>query len=74
MSSKVDFRVARGTRTKDGAKVDALIWETTIHSSGGDLPKIRQRKCIPSWLEDAHNLAEDWFFKIIKGDLERRFE
>lgn len=70
----INFRVARGTRTKDGVQVDALIWEIIIQSSGGDLLEIQRRENIPDWLEDAHDLAEDWFFKVIEGDLERRFE
>ncbi len=70
----INFRVARGTRTKDGVQADALIWETIIQSSRDDLPDIERRGYIPDWLEDAHNLAEDWFFKIIEGDLERRFD
>jgi uncharacterized protein (TIGR04255 family) len=70
----INFRVARGTRTKDGVQANALIWETIIQSSKVDLPKIQQREFVPTWLEDAHNLAEDWFFKTIEGELERRFD
>ncbi len=49
----------------------ALIWETTVASSGDDLP--RMPKAFAGWIDEAHELTDDWFFKMIEGDLERRF-
>ena len=64
----VGLRFARGTR----GGTDALIWETIVHSTGEDAPGTE--KGIITWAESAHNLAGDWFFKIINGELSRRFE
>jgi uncharacterized protein (TIGR04255 family) len=25
------------------------------------------------WLDEAHDLTDEWFFKMIEGELERRF-
>lgn len=51
---------------------EALIWETMVHSMDDDTPKIKEG--ITTWVKEAHNLTDDWFFKIIEGELERRFE
>jgi len=64
----VHLGFARG-RKKDS---DALIWETMVQSIGDDAPKTRDG--IISWVRDSHSLADDWFFKIIEGELEKRFE
>ena len=29
---------------------------------------------IIEWIKKAHNLTDDWFFKLIKGDLEEKFK
>jgi uncharacterized protein (TIGR04255 family) len=29
---------------------------------------------IVDWAEAAHTITSDWFFKIIEGELQRRFE
>lgn len=57
------------TNTRDGNPV--LLWETNIESIGDDLPKSQDEYVI--WLDRAHCLTDDWFFKVIDGDLERRF-
>jgi uncharacterized protein (TIGR04255 family) len=62
------LRFTRGQ--KKGA--DVLMWETIVQSVGDDVPKAKDK--IPPWLELAHDLTSDWFFKIIEGDLLRRFE
>jgi len=49
----------------------SLIWETLIQSSGSDLPKFPDE--FAKWLNDAHDITDDWFFKLIEGELERRF-
>jgi len=51
---------------------DALIWETQVQSSADDAPKNREQ--ITRWLDEAHTLTDDWFFKMIEGELLRRFE
>lgn len=50
----------------------AILWGTTVQSSGSDLPDMPDG--FPEWVEQAHDIADDWFFKLIEGDLERRFE
>lgn len=53
--------------------IDALIWETMVRSVGNAV--IPQTKdLITKWANEAHDLTDDWFFKIIDGDLLRRFE
>jgi len=49
----------------------ALIWETLVQTSPDQAP-IAQG-AFSEWLVRAHDLTDDWFFKLIEGDLERRF-
>ena len=59
---------------RKGKKVDAdaLIWETMVDSTGEDAAKTRGE--ISEWVTKAHTLADDWFFKLIDGDLLERFK
>jgi uncharacterized protein (TIGR04255 family) len=61
------IRLASGMKDKESA----LIWETRIKSEDSQVPDLRE--CFPIWLDGAHKLTDDWFFKLIEGDLERRF-
>ena len=49
----------------------AIVWETTVESAGGDLPNMPSG--FEKWIDEAHAITDDWFFKMIQGDLERRF-
>jgi len=49
----------------------ALMMETAVRSDSPDLPKMPEE--FERWVEDAHGLTDDWFFKFIEGELERRF-
>jgi uncharacterized protein (TIGR04255 family) len=51
---------------------DVLIWETGVQSVSDDVP--RNQDEIANWIKEAHNLTDDWFFKLIEGELLRRFE
>lgn len=51
---------------------DALVWETMVQSASEDAPKVPDE--IADWATKAHNLTDDWFFKLIEGELQRRFE
>lgn len=62
------LRFVRGKR-KD---TDALIWETQVQSIGDDAPQVKNE--ITTWVKEAHELTDDWFFKMIEGELQRRFE
>lgn len=53
-------------------ETDALIWETAVQSIMEDVPKDQVE--IARWLQEAHELTDDWFFKLIEGELLRRFE
>jgi uncharacterized protein (TIGR04255 family) len=50
----------------------AILWETTVLSVGDDVPAMPDG--FPGWLDSAHNITSDWFFKLIEGELERRFD
>jgi uncharacterized protein (TIGR04255 family) len=63
----ITIRFATGQKTSR----PALIWETTVEAAGDDVPDMPQQ--FHSWLDAAHDLILDWFFKIIEGELERRF-
>ncbi|GBE03650.1 hypothetical protein BMS3Abin09_00568 [bacterium BMS3Abin09] len=52
--------------------IDGLIWETMVQSTGDSASQMKEK--IQNWLTEAHDLSDDWFFKLIEGDLERRFE
>jgi uncharacterized protein (TIGR04255 family) len=64
----VQVKFAKGTVKEQ----ESLIWETVVSSTGRDLPELPGR--FAEWLGAAHSIAEDWFFKLIEGELLRRFE
>jgi uncharacterized protein (TIGR04255 family) len=49
----------------------ALLWETIVESTGKEIPTLPTS--YGNWLTEAHALTEDWFFKLIDGDMERTF-
>lgn len=51
---------------------EGLVWETLIQTPEGK--SLDSYDSIIEWIDKAHSLTDDWFFKIIEGDLERRFE
>lgn len=63
----INIRFATGQKSN----APAVIWETTVESAGKDLPAMP--KDFESWLDAAHDITDDWFFKMIEGELERRF-
>lgn len=65
--SLVALKFATGHR----AGAPALIWETVVTSRGEEVPG--NPSDFGSWLNEAHDLAEDWFLKLIDGELLRRF-
>jgi len=62
------LRFAKGKKNE----IPALIWETMVEITGKDAQKIQSQ--IEQWLNEAHDLTDDWFFKLIEGDLLRRFK
>lgn len=63
----INIRFATGQKQN----VTNIIWETTVESFGDDLPEMPQD--FEGWIVSAHDLTDDWFFKMIEGELERRF-
>lgn len=49
----------------------ALLWETLIESKSDGIPTMPV--AFASWINEAHAITDDWFFKLIEGELERRF-
>ena len=65
--SIVTLRFAIGSHRKK----PALIWETLVQAANAHVPKIPDG--FSAWLDAAHNLTDDWFFKLIDGELRERF-
>lgn len=63
----IELRLATGLRSDK----PSLIWETILHSAGADIPDMSTE--FQKWLTDAHRLVNDWFFKMIDGELRERF-
>lgn len=57
----VRLRFARG-KSNDS---EVLMWEIMVDSHPKKVLTVLQE--IDQWLTNAHNLAEDWFFKLIEG-------
>ncbi|HOJ93506.1 MAG TPA: TIGR04255 family protein [Dictyoglomaceae bacterium] len=62
------LRFVRGKKKS----ADALIWETMVQSVDEDVPKDKDQ--IIEWGVEAHQLTDNLFFKMIEGELLRRFE
>jgi uncharacterized protein (TIGR04255 family) len=48
-----------------------LRWETMVQSLSSDVPEMP--KSFDTWFVAAHEIIDDWFFKLIAGELEARF-
>jgi len=66
--STINLRFARGNKQN----LDALFWETFVATSLDHIPELPSE--LEKWLQDSHNVLEDWFFKLVEGDLLRSFE
>jgi uncharacterized protein (TIGR04255 family) len=64
----VNIKFATGQKEKN----PAIVWETTLQSSSNDVPALPN--AIEQWLQDAHEVTSDWFFKLIEGELEGSFD
>jgi uncharacterized protein (TIGR04255 family) len=64
----IHLRFTRGI----GKDKNKLIWETVVNSLEQDAPN--SKKNIMKWAEQAHDLTDEWFFKIIEGKLAKRFD
>jgi uncharacterized protein (TIGR04255 family) len=64
----INLRFSRGKKEQK----DAVIWETILETHTHDVPELPTE--LENWLDEAHAVIEDWFFKLIKGDLETKFQ
>jgi len=62
------LRFATGQREKR----PSLVWETTFDSKDHLVPGMEDG--FEAWLDGAHQLIDDCFFELIKGDLEKEFD
>ncbi len=63
----VTFHIGTGSRKGE----PVIVWETLVVSKSPSIPELPDG--FPAWLSEAHDITDDWFFKIIEGDLHRRF-
>jgi uncharacterized protein (TIGR04255 family) len=63
----VQLKVATGEHNHQRA----LIWETAVLSGEDDVPDLRTDA--RAWLEAAHRLIHNWFFKLVEGQLLRKY-
>lgn len=66
-TGRLSIRFASGRKAEE----PVVVWETTVESAGDDLPGMPG--AFEGWLDAAHDITDDWFFKLIAGELERRF-
>lgn len=67
-SGILSLRFANGTHNQ----AEALIWETEVRSKESELPEMPEN--FSKWLNSAHDLTHNMFFKLIKGPLEEAFK
>lgn len=64
----IHLRFARGKQKE----TDSLFWETMVQSTQDDTPKDLDK--IAEWVKFTHDITDDWFFKLIEGELFERFK
>ncbi len=63
----ISLRFSSGKKNEQSA----LVWETLVHVSKPNLPQMPTQ--FHQLLENMHIITDDWFFKLIEGDLERKY-
>ena len=63
--------VSLGIATGISNDQQALVWETMVQSGDSEIPTMPDD--FDAWLNAAHAITHDWFFKLIEGDLEKEF-
>jgi uncharacterized protein (TIGR04255 family) len=61
-----------GFATGQAQEGPALVWETLVRSTDQQVPPMPEE--FEGWLDAAHNITHDWFFKLIEGDLLEEFQ
>ena len=49
----------------------ALIWDQMVQSVDSDIPAMPEK--FEAWIDSAHTILHDWFFKLIAGNLKKEF-
>jgi uncharacterized protein (TIGR04255 family) len=49
----------------------ALVWDLSVIAAASRAPALDER--FAGWLDQAHEVMEEWFFALIAGELEARF-
>jgi uncharacterized protein (TIGR04255 family) len=63
---EAQIRIATGQRNGD----PAVIWEISVQSSD-QVPA--GLDSVGSWTNDAHEIVDDWFFKLVAGELLEKY-
>lgn len=73
--SLVTIRLSRGKFNRwnnERSIKEGLLWDTVVDTRYGE--RLKNISVLSEWLEAAHDITHKWFFKIIEGDLEKRFQ
>lgn len=62
------LKFSQGKKNKE----DAVIWETSVVSTGEQVPELPQKSI--EWLEAAHSVTSDWFIKLTEGELMEKYK
>ena len=62
------LRISNGKKNE----APALVWQIVVRSTDDQVPNTPQS--LDTWLEAAHEVAETWFFTLIRGELLKTFE
>lgn len=65
----ITFRFGTGVNNN---KEKVLFWENIVNSNNES--SVNNGTEIRQWVSKAHNLLDDWFFKLIEGDLLKEFK
>jgi len=57
--------------TGNSANKNAIVWNTTISTMSEE--KINDESAIIAWVDDAHTLSREWFYKLCEGELLESF-
>lgn len=69
-SRSIELTITKGYKKKTSNP--HRFWETVFYTEKNDVPTDRTE--VIEWVKEAHLLIDDWFFKLIEGELEKRFE
>jgi uncharacterized protein (TIGR04255 family) len=64
--------VTIGFATGQANERPSLVWETLVRSTDTQVPPMPEG--FENWLDAAHTITHDWFFKLIEGDLFEEFQ